>query len=66
MHYLSQGEPSRAVRFVNTRCPKCQRVTSYLSLQTSPTLHCTWTDCAHSWTEPGLRPNAEDPDDVER
>ena len=51
MHYLPKPIPPRPVGFVNTRCPKCQRVTSYLSLQITPLITCTWSNCGHTWVK---------------
>jgi hypothetical protein len=60
MHYLPKAGSSRSVvGFVSTRCPKCHRITSYLSFQTSPLLSCTWTDCGHAWVEPETQPRAD-------
>jgi ribosomal protein S27E len=50
MHDLPKPKPSTPIRFVNTRCPKCHRVTSRLSFRTS-SVSCNWTDCGHTWIE---------------
>jgi hypothetical protein len=52
MHYLPKPDPRPPIGFVNTRCPKCHRVTSYLKLRTSPMVSCKWVDCGHTWVEP--------------
>ena len=51
MHYLPKPIPPQPVGFVNTRCPKCQRVTSYLSFQITPLLTCTWSNCGYTWVK---------------
>ena len=51
MHFLPKPIPMQPVGFVNTRCPKCQRVTSYLSLQVPPLVTCTWSNCGYTWCE---------------
>jgi hypothetical protein len=51
MHYLPKPIPEPIVGFVNTRCPKCQRVTSYLSFRVTPLITCAWTNCGYTWFE---------------
>jgi len=51
MHFLPKPIPMQPVGFVNTRCPKCQRVTSYLSLQVTSLVTCTWSNCGYTWCE---------------
>ena len=51
MHFLPKPIPSQSVGFVSTRCPKCQRITSYLSFQGAPLVTCAWTNCGHTWIE---------------
>jgi hypothetical protein len=47
----SQAGPPQPVGFVNARCPKCHRVTSYLNFQITARITCTWTNCAYTWCE---------------
>ena len=47
----SETDPPRPVGFAHTRCPKCQRVTSYLSFQITPLITCTWSNCGHTWVK---------------
>jgi hypothetical protein len=51
MHYLSKTDSQQAIGFVTVRCPKCHRLTSSLSVRTSPKMSCKWTDCGYSWIE---------------
>ena len=51
VHYLPKPIPQPPNGFVTTRCPKCQRLTSYLSFQGAPVVMCAWTNCGHTWIE---------------
>ena len=51
VHYLPKPDPPQPVGFVNARCPKCHRVTSYLNFQITARITCTWTNCAYTWCE---------------
>ena len=51
MHFLPKPIPPESVGFVSTRCPKCRRITSYLSFQGAPLVTCAWTNCGHTWIE---------------
>ena len=55
MHDLPKPMPP-SVGFVNTRCPKCHRITSYLSVQATPLITCTWTNCGYTWCESAEAP----------
>ena len=56
--FPSKPIPVLPVGFVNTRCPRCQRVTSYLSLQVTPLVTCTWSNCGYTWCESADQPVA--------
>ena len=49
IHYLPKPVPNPAAGFLNSRCPKCHRVTSHLTLRTSSMMSCNWDDCGHRW-----------------
>ena len=50
--FPSQADP-HATRWLRQHAlSKCQRVTSYLSLQVTPLVTCTWSNCGYTWWNP--------------
>jgi hypothetical protein len=59
VHYLPKPISPQPNGFVTTRCPKCQRLTSYLSFQITGLITCTWTNCGYTWVESDRQPVAQ-------
>ena len=70
MPNLPRPLPSQPiVGFVQTRCPRCHRRTSYLSFESSAVISCTWSNCGYTWfksAEQAIADPSRDPDERHR